>query len=1005
MPLTFQDLILSLQSFWSRRGCILSQPHGVEVGAGTMNPDTFFRVLGPEPWSVAYVEPSRRPGDARYGDNPFRLYKHYQFQVILKPSPADIQEVYLESLRSFGIDPRRHDVRFEEDNWESPTLGAQGVGWQVMLDGMEITQFTYFQQAGGLEIRPVAAEITYGMERICMYLHDADSIFDLPWNDRLRYRDVRHREEWEFSKYAFEAADTGELAAQFARSETEARRLVRQDLVLPAYDACLRCSHLFNLLEARGAVSVTERTGYILRVRALACACAEAFVAQRQKAGFPLGVTPAAQARPPARARLRATALNDFLLEVGCEEIPASMIPAGRQALSEALIRGLDERQLRPRGSASFSTPRRLAVRLQGIPARQPDRTQEVTGPPWRAAFDAAGRPTQAALGFARSQGVEVTELSKLQTPRGEYLGLRRKVRGREASELLQELVPEAVRGLAFPRTMRWDTQPLSFVRPIRSLVALWNDQVLPLELAGVRAGRVSRGHRILGRPAVRIGSPREYAPALKALGVWVDDGSRRARILADLRRLARQGGGKLLEDERTLDEVSHLVEWPRVIAGRFDPAFLALPQEVLLATMRHHQKYFGVVDARGGLLPRFVAVIDQRADPGGVIRRGNERVLRARLDDARFFWDEDRKVRLEERAPRLRHILFHEKVGTLAQRVERLRALAPVLARALPGVDATTLERAAALCKLDLTTEMVKELPELQGIMGALYAREQGERDEVAQAIYEHYRPLSLEDEAPRSPLGCALSILDRLDALAALFAAGEAPTGSRDPFALRRAGQGLVKILLDRGLHLALAPLLESALQGLTAQVGAGEAAAGERRQALLEFVRGRVRFLLEQGGGRYDLVNAALTAADLDPLDARLRVLALDALKQDADFTALSVSFKRIRKILAQASGDGPYDPAALRESAERELHERMSAVRDRLTGLVDERRYPEALRALAALRPPIDRFFDEVLVMAPDAELRRSRLGVLRELSKLFLSLADFAEVVVEGEGAS
>jgi glycyl-tRNA synthetase beta chain len=379
--------------------------------------------------------------------------------------------------------------------------------------------------------------------------------------------------------------------------------------------------------------------------------------------------------------------------------------------------------------------------------------------------------------------------------------------------------------------------------------------------------------------------------------------------------------------------------------------------------------------------------------------------VLRARLDDARFFWDEDRKLKLQERVPRLRSVLFHEKVGTLAQRVDRMRALAPALARALPGTDASALEGAAALCKLDLTTEMVKELPELQGIMGALYAREQGEREDVVQAIYEHYRPQSLEDEAPQTPLGCALSILDRLDALAALFAAGEAPTGSRDPFALRRAGQGLVKILLDRRLHLPLEALLEQALERVATQAGTEAAAERGRRQALLEFMRGRVRFLLEQGGGRYDLVSAALAASGLEPLDARLRVQALEALLQDADFTALAVSFKRIRKILAQASEDGPYDPAALRESAERELHERMSAARERLTGLVGGRRYTEALRALAGLRAPIDRFFDEVLVMAPDHDVRRNRVGVLRELSRMFLSLADFAEVVAEGEAGS
>jgi len=1005
MPKSFQDLILALQGFWARRGCVLAQPHGVEVGAGTMNPETFFRVLGPEPWSVAYVEPSRRPGDARYGDNPFRLYKHHQFQVILKPSPPDVQEVFLSSLRAFGIDPRLHEVRFEEDNWESPTLGAQGVGWQVMLDGMEITQFTYFQRAGGIDLDPVAAEITYGIERICMFLNDADSIYDLPWNGRLRYREVRHREEWEFSKYAFEAADVAGLAEQFARSEAEARRLLQGGLVLPSYDACLRCSHFFNLLEARGAVSVTERTGYILRVRALACACAEAYALQRQEAGYPLGQVRPVPARPVAAPKLRSRARNDFLLEVGCEEIPAAMLPDARQALAAALHEALATRDLAATGGArAFSTPRRLAVRLRGIPARQPDRDQEIIGPPVRAAFDASGAPTQAAAGFARAQGVEIAALKRLKTPKGEYLGLVKRLRGLAAPQVLQQLIPEILSSMSFPKTMRWGSEPMPFVRPLRSLVALWNDQVLPLEIAGVRSGRETSGHRCMGRPKVRIPRAVDYERLLKARCVWVDDGARRRRIAAALKRQAAVGGGTLLAHDPTLEEVTHLVECPKVIGGRFDPEFLVLPREVLLATMRHHQKYFGVVDRHGALLPRFVAVSDQRADPRGFIRHGNERVLRARLDDARFFWSEDRKVRLEERAPRLRSILFHEKLGSLARRVERHLLLAAHVVPRLPQVDLRSLERALSLAKLDLTTGMVGEFPELQGVVGGLYAREQGERGEIADAIYDQYRPASLDDEPPRSALGCALSVVDRLDTLAAMFAVGEIPTGSRDPFALRRAGQGLVKILLDRGLHLALDELLERALEGVEGQGVGLVSPRTERLQSVCEFVRGRVRFLLEQAGQRTDLIHAALAAGSLDPLDVRMRVAALEALQADANFAAISLSSKRIRKILTQAAEDGPLEPAALREKAERALYESMTQARERLSGLVGRRDYPEALRTLASLRTPIDLFFDEVMVMDRDPGLRRNRVALLRGLSEMFLALADFSAVAVEGEAA-
>ncbi|MEE9231727.1 MAG: glycine--tRNA ligase subunit beta [Acidobacteriota bacterium] len=1000
MPLSFQDLILALQQYWTRRGCILSQPCGVEVGAGTMNPDTFFRVLGPEPWRVAYVEPSRRPSDARYGDNPFRLYKHYQFQVILKPSPSDVQDLYLQSLRVLGIDPRRHDVRFEEDNWESPTLGAQGVGWQVLLDGMEISQFTYFQRVGGLELEPVSAEITYGMERICMYLHDTDSIFDLPWNQHLSYREVRHREEWEFSKYAFESAEIEALSEGFQRSEAEAHRLIKEGLMLPAYDACLRCSHLFNLLEARGAVSVTERTGYILRVRNLACRCARSYLQQREELGFPLGTPVRRTSRPVPRARLRSRPRNDFLLEVGCEEIPAAAVDAARTALGESLNASLREHRITSRSWRTFSTPRRLAVLISGLPARQDDREEEVMGPPARVAYDGEGRPTQAAIGFARGHKIKPADLRKISTPKGEYVGFTRQVSGLSTPELLQQLVEQVLKGLSFSKSMHWEQTGWSFTRPIRWVLALWNDQVLPLELAGVRSGRETFGHRVKGRPKVRLRKASDYARVLRGAGVWVDHESRSKRIKSDLSRAAVSARGRLLPDPRTFAEVNHLVEWPKIISGRFDPEFLVLPREVLLATLRHHQKFFALTDRKGKLLPCFLAVIDQRSDPKGIIRRGNERVLKARLTDARFFWTEDRRIRFENRAPRLRAILFHEKLGTLEQRVARLASLASDVAPHFPTVEAETLKRALELSKLDLTTDMVKEFPTLQGVMGGVYAREQGEREEISRAIYDQYRPHSLEDTAPGTPLGCALSVVDRLDTVGALFSVGEIPTGSRDPFGLRRSSQGLIKILLESKIHLPLDSMLTRTLEIVREQ--GVPPPSRENVQALQDFVRGRVRYLLEQAGHRYDMINAALAAGQLDPFDVQMRASALEAVHDDETFGSLSIAFKRIRKILTQGSGDGAIDSQLFKEKAERSLHEQMNQIRGELEILLQRRNYPDALRAVASLRPAIDTFFNDVLVMDRDPSLRRNRMSLLRSLSDMFLKLADFSEIVVEGE---
>jgi glycyl-tRNA synthetase beta chain len=676
------------------------------------------------------------------------------------------------------------------------------------------------------------------------------------------------------------------------------------------------------------------------------------------------------------------------------------MVGPTRDALGEALAARLRELGLPARSCKTFSTPRRLAVLLSGVPPRQQDRKEEVLGPPARAAYDAQGKPTQAALGFARGHKIRPADLRKIRTPRGEYVGFTKHVTGLPTPELLQGLVIDVLKSLSFPKSMQWEQSGWSFVRPIRWLVALWNDQILPIEVAGARSGGETFGHRVQGRPKVRVRKARDYVGVLRSAGVWVDDESRSRRIASELRRAATAVHGKLLRDTHTLKEVNHLVEWPKIISGRFAPEFLVLPQEVLIATLRHHQKFFALTGRKGELLPRFLAVTDHRADPGGTIRRGNERVLKARLSDARFFWTEDRKIRLEERAPRLRNILFHEKLGTLERRVQRLQDLSPVVAPHFPGVEVATLKRALGLSKLDLTTDMVKEFPELQGIMGGVYAREQGEREEVCAAIYDQYRPQSLEDILPGTPLGCAVSVVDRLDTLASLFAVGETPTGSRDPFGLRRSSQGLIKILLDKKVYMAVDCLLARALEILQDQ--GIEPPPPERVQGLLDFVRGRVRYLLEQTGYRYDLVNAALAAGALDPLDVQMRVSALQSLHEEETFGSLSTAFKRIRKILAQASGDGSVDSQLLREKAERGLHEHMHQVRERLDYLLPQRNYTEALRAVAALRPSIDTFFDEVLVMDRDPDLRRNRIGLLRFLSDMFLKLADFSEIIVERE---
>ena len=503
-PRTFQELIFALQRYWSERGCVVLQPYDMQVGAGTFHTATFLRSIGPEPWSAAYVQPSRRPADGRYGENPFRLQHYYQFQVVIKPSPLDILDLYLGSLRALGFDPLVHDIRFVEDNWESPTLGAWGLGWEVWLNGMEITQFTYFQQVGGLDCRPVTGEITYGLERLAMYLQGVESIYDIVWTDgplgSVTYGDVFHQNEVEQSRYNFEQADVADAPSPLRRSRARLPGAARAGLALPAYEQVLQASHTFNLLDARRAISVTERQRYILRMRALAGGVARAYYESRQALGFPL------------LAREKVTRMNaqkrDFLVEIGTEELPPKALRLLEQAFAGELASGLAKAGLKHGEVLSFATPRRLAVLIRRLAARQPDQKIERRGPPVSAAFDAEGLPTRAAQAFrGQLQGLH----RGAATPRrrqGNIPLLRRIKAGAAAVELLPGLVQSALDALPIPRRMRWGAGEAQFVRPVHWIAMLYGKEVVPASLLDTASGNLTRGHRFHAPKPLRLSSP-----------------------------------------------------------------------------------------------------------------------------------------------------------------------------------------------------------------------------------------------------------------------------------------------------------------------------------------------------------------------------------------------------------------------------------------------------------------------------------------------------------------
>jgi len=1022
----FQQMILSLQNYWAQQGCLVAQPYDVEKGAGTGNPHTYLRCLGPEPWNVAYVEPCRRPTDGRYGENPNRLGAYYQFQVILKPSPSDVLDIYLSGLSSLGIDPKEHDIRFVEDDWEQPTLGAWGLGWEVWLDGMEITQFTYFQQVGGLECRPVSAEITYGLERIAMYLQGVDRFHDLEWGAGVSYGEVHHQTEVEWSKHNFEHAEPGVLFKMFALYQDEARRLADLGLVFPAYDYALKCSHTFNTLDARGAISVSERAAYLGRIRDLSKMCARTFVQEREKLGFPilsrqLGTGPLSldQAhdhlrkpkepdfddgesdtmigKGPGRGKN-----SEFVLELGIEEVPSRFLAEAGQQLQDAVVAVLDEQGVEHGAAHNLWTPRRLVVVVEEVADKSLAKEELVTGPPARIAFDDAGAPKVPAIKFAEGQGVDVSLLERVETAKGEYLAVRKQVGGEPTGVLLEEALGAVVSGIPWRKSMRWGSRDERFVRPLEWMVALLGGLQLRFEFAGVISGNLSRGHRFFGGGTFPVWSLETLREGLSSRSVVLDPGERRRQIAAGLEAEATLVGGQVVEDETLLTEVVGLVESPRVVSGSFDERFLALPREVIQTVLTYHQKMFSVASPEGGLLAHFLGVSNNPSDEQPNTRAGYERVAGARLADGAFFFDNDRKRPLSLWAEELSGITFLEGVGTMADKSERLVALVQALGDGNSG-DVDSAARAAALAKADLCTQVVGEFANLQGVMGRIYAGLDGEDDAVAEAIFEHYLPRGAGDRLPGSTAGVLCALADKLDSLAACFAVGKVPSGSADPFALRRAALGILRILMAQPMGLELRAMVAAALDSIPADAFKNPRA--EVEQQLLDFFRGRLKSLLLSDGQPTDLAEAVLSAGYDDVTDLHSRMQALGVLRGSDGFADLMVSFKRMSNILRKAGDAGAEDCSLsvdlLEDGAERALHDRFLEVQGTASTAIASGDYASALADMGSLRSPLADFFDNVLVMADEPSIRTNRLTLLRSIGGAFARIADFSAISTDG----
>ena len=994
--LTFQEIIHCLHDYWSKQGCLVWYPYHETVGAGTANTATLLRVLGPEPWNVGYLEPSFRPDDGRYADNPNRVQMHHQYQVILKPPPENPQQLYLNSLYALGLSHEEHDFRFVEDNWESPALGAWGLGWEVWLDGMEITQFTYFQQAGGVTLDPPACELTYGLERIAMYLQGVDSLWKIKWNDTLTYAELLKDQEIEYCRYNFEHASVERLKEMYELFEAECKSALEKGLIIPAYDYVLKCSHTFNILDARGAVSVSERVKLFGRMRDLCRNVSEKYLEAREELGFPLlKDEEQIEYAPPAKVKLPAKP-QTYLFELGFEELAPS-VPASIEAqFKEALPKKLEEARLTFKNISVFSTPRRLAVLIDELAPKQTAETQEVKGP----RKDVCEKNPKALEGFCKKFGISAKDVQYKEENGQEFAFAKSTSEELSVVDILPEILIETLTKLHLPRGMRWlstakdgEDAKQAFNRPIRWIVSLFGKTVIPIKFTGVIAGNTSTAGRWANSPELTITDANSYQKLITKAGIILNADERKKQIEDDLNKAAVSIDGVIKDYNDLLDEVNYLVECPTVFIGAFGDSFNALPPAVLTSVIAKHVRCFPVYSKDGSLLPNFLGVRSGTNKNIDIVRGGFEQVVAARLKDAEFFIGKDSERPLESFLEDIKRLTFHEKIGSVYDKAKRLQKFCLKLSEEtnLTEVEKETLQRAATLSKADLGTQMVIEMARLQGEIGSFYALKGGETAEVAQAIREQYYPRFSGDTVPASNVGLLLSVSDKLDNLVALFSVEKEPTGSRDPFGMRRDALGILNCLVEGNRSFDL----KAASNEIASELNLSN--SEEVVSNVLSFLNKRLEILLREKGFRHDVVRTVLASRSENPCEAFKLVGQLEKLYVQEHFRETVPAYLRCARLVAQSQDKGiaigkEVKEAALQEDPERKLWDSIKEVSTKI-GEINGQDLEKAYSAFEPLTPTIDFFFDKVMVMVEDEQVRENRLGLLNQVVAMLRPYGD------------
>ena len=687
--------------------------------------------------------------------------------------------------------------------------------------------------------------------------------------------------------------------------------------------------------------------------------------------------------------------LKELLLEIGTEEIPSVYLNPAISKIGDLAKKILTDNRISHGQIKVFGSPRRLILFVENLSDRQESITSKVIGPPKRVSFNEKGLPTQAAVGFAKNQGIRVEDLNVEKTEKGEYLSAVKEDKGETTKKILPDILPKLIFSIPFPKHMRWGDGNVKFVRPVHWILCLYNGDVVKFEFDSVKSGNKTFGHRFLSPKIFTVKDFASYKKKTKENYIIFNQEDRRETILKEANKLAKKAGGSLYEDANLLEAVTHLVEYPCPILGEFGKEYLELPKEVLISVMKKHQRYFSIVNSNGSLLPNFIAISNNKVKNPAVMKAGYERVLKARFSDARFFYEEDKKKPLKEYMEKLKSVVFQEKLGTYYEKVERIVKLACYLADKIAPDSKEISERGAFLCKADLVTQMVYEFPDLQGIMGREYARLSGEKQEVADAIYEHYLPRFAGDKLPDSRAGDIVSIADKIDTIIGCFGVGLIPTGSEDPYALRRQTLAIANIILGKSYQISVSDLIDRAMDIAGQKIERGR---GEVKNEVIDFFKSRLKNQLVSDGFSYDVVDAVFSARFNDILDAVNKVKALSELKTLEYFEPLAIAFKRAANIIKENKYGSP-DPALFKEDAEKELYDSFNSIKSDVEKLVEEKMYLDAMKKIAEIRGSVDKFFDKVMVMVEDKSLRENRLNLLSNRSKLYGELADFTKIII------